>query len=154
MQVEAPMQQHLRPALILLALLSSTASAASLRGAIIVAADGTFLGTCDGTYGSTSIANEYSQYSGAYGSRSMFNRYSQYGSEYSNYSAFNKYSTNAPYILVADSRLLSLFANPSYRPTPAIVQAIQGSGSARVTINQYVVGAVDPNVLLQACKNP
>lgn len=140
--------------LCLVALLGTTASAGPLRGAIIVGADGVFLGTCDGEYGSTSIANAYSQYGNQYSSKSMYNQYSNYGSEYNSLGAFNKYSTNAPYLLSADASLLKMFTSPTYRPTPDIVKALRSSGAARVSANRALAKAIDPNVLRVACENP
>lgn len=140
--------------LCLVALLGTTASAGPLRGAIIVGADGVFLGTCDGEYGSTSIASDYSPYGNQYGSRSMYNKYSSYGSEYNSLGAFNKYATDAPYILSADAQLLKMFTSPTYRPTPDIVKALKSSGAARVSTNKYLAKAIDPNVLRVACENP
>lgn len=137
-----------------LLLVSGAASAGALRGAILVAADGTFLGTCDGRYGSTSIANEYSQYGGKYGSNSIFNTYGTYGSAYSTYSAFNKYTTSAPYLLAADANLLRMFTDYRYRPTPEIVRSLESSGATRVSANPYLSRAIDPNVLRVACENP
>lgn len=135
-------------------LVSSVASAGTLRGAIIVAADGTFLGTCDGTMGATSIANSYSLYGNVYGLNSMFNKDGLYGGEYAMYSPFNKYSMYPPYLLSPNAELLAMFTSPSYRASPGIARAIQNSGAARVTVNQSIVGAVDPSVLKYACQSP
>lgn len=132
----------------------STAIAGSLRGALIVAADGTFLGTCDGTYGTNSISNDYSRYGNKYSPASIFNEYGQYGSEYARYSAFNKLTMSAPYLLAASPELTSLFTSYTYRPTAGIVEALQSSGASRVSTNRNLVGAIDPNVLRVACETP
>ncbi|AAF10161.1 MULTISPECIES: hypothetical protein [Deinococcus] len=137
-----------------LLLVTATASAGSLRGALIVASDGTFLGTCDGKYSATSIANDYGKYGNAYSATSMFNTYSQYGSDYGSLSAFNDYSSSAPYLLGADASLLKMFTSFSYRPTPGIVKALRSSGGARVSTNRALAKAIDPNVLRVACENP
>lgn len=148
------MHALIRSAFVLATLTGGAALAGSLKGAILVAADGTFLGTCDGTYASTSIANDYGQYGNQYGSNSIFNKYGQYGSAYATYSAFNKYTSSAPYLLAADRDLLKLFTDIRYRPTPAIIRSLQSSGATRVSANRSLVRAIDPNVLRVACESP
>ena len=145
----------MRQALLLCTLaLVSTAAAGPLRGAIIVAADGTFLGTCDGQYGSDSIANKYSDHGSPYSSTSMYNKYSDYGSPYSSESAFNKYASDPPYIFSYSADLERLFTAPSYRPTPQIVALLRKSGATRVSASTTYRDAIDPNVLRSACANP
>lgn len=147
--------QIFRRCLTLVVLLAAaTASAASLRGAMLVAADGTFLGTCDGEYGTYSIANPYSRYGSKYGTNSIFNEYSQYGSPFGTYSAFNKVSANPPYLLSADAALLRMFTSATYRPTPQIANALRGAGGVRVTANRAIASGVDPNVLRVTCETP
>ncbi|MCP2013418.1 hypothetical protein L1280_000546 [Deinococcus sp. HSC-46F16] len=146
------MRTHLT--LTLFALLATAASAGPLRGALIVAADGTFLGTCDGKYATHSIANPYGRYGSKYSSTSIFNEYGTYGSKYASYSAFNPSTSSAPYVLSSSPELLRLFTSVSYRPTPQIVSSLRASGASRVTANRGMPGAIDPNVLRVACENP
>lgn len=118
--------------------LTCSAAAGALNRAIIVAADGTFVGTCEGTASPNSISNDYGLY----------------GSEYAMNSPFNKYSMQAPYILAYSADLYALFTAAAYRPTPAIVTALQNSATSRVSVNPYLPRAIDPNVLRVACRNP
>lgn len=144
-----------RSAMALLALLiTSSASAGPLRGALIVAADGTFLGTCNGTYDRLSIANKFSQYGSEYSGSSIFNKYGRYGNEYSSNSAFNPYTSSAPYLLASDPELIAMFTAFNYRSTPQIVDALRSSGANRVSANRNLLRAIDPNVLRVACESP
>ncbi len=133
---------------------SATAAAGSLNRAIVVAADGTFLGTCEGTVNSRSISNDFGNYGGQYGMNSMFNQYGRYGGQYSSGSPFNQYSTQVPYLLAYSADLYALFTSSTYRPSPAIISAIHNSGASRITVSQYMARAIDPNVLRVACRNP
>lgn len=147
--------RNTRSALALFALLvTGAASAGPLRGALIVAADGTFLGTCNGIYDRLSIANKFSQYGSEYSGSSIFNKYGTYGSEYSSYSAFNPYTSTAPYILASDPELMAMFTAFNYRPTPKIVDALRSFGANRVSANRNLLRAIDPNVLRVSCENP
>lgn len=144
-----------RSAIALLALLATgAASAGPLRGALIVAADGTFLGTCNGTYDRLSIANEFSQYGSEFSGTSIFNQFGTYGSEFSSYSAFNPYTSSAPYLLASDPELIAMFTAFNYRPTPQIIDALRSSGASRVSANRNLLRAIDPNVLRVACESP
>ena len=71
----------------------------SLNQLIIVANDGTFLGTFENEYSKNSIYNEYGSYGSKYSTNSIFNKYGNYGSDYSDYSPFNKYASNAPWLM-------------------------------------------------------
>lgn len=147
--------RSMKPLLCLTALLSvSLASAGSLRGALIVAADGTFLGTCDGKYSTDSIANKYGDHGSAYSSTSMYNKYSSYGSAYASTSAFNKYASEPPYILAYSTDLSTLFTSRTYRPTPQIANLLRQSGTTRVSASTSYRNAIDPNVLRATCENP
>lgn len=138
---------------VMLMVSAATAEAGNLYGALIVAEDGTFLGTCSGAYGMDSIANDYGLHGSKYASQSMYNPYGQYGSPYATYSPFNRYGRPA-YLLSNDPQLAALFTSPTYRPTPAIVSAIRSSGAGHVTVSTTDPRAVDPNVLRVACRNP
>ncbi|MFC4455129.1 hypothetical protein [Deinococcus sonorensis] len=133
--------------------LLGTASAGSLSGALIIAADGTFLGDCGGAYGRMSISNTYSQYGNEYGTHSMFNPYGQYGSKYAMYSPFNEYGQPA-YLLSGTPALVELFTSPTSRPSASIVSALRSSGATRITASASCPGGVDPNVLRVACRTP
>ena len=71
----------------------------SLNQLIIVANDGTFLGTFENEYSTESVFNQYGNYGSPYSSNSIMNKYGTYGSDYSDYSPFNKYANNAPWIV-------------------------------------------------------
>lgn len=137
--------------------LISTASAAGLNGAIILAADGTFLGTCSGTYGSTSIANNISPYGSTIGTHSMFNTIGTYGSTISMYSPHNSISMQAPYLLSADSDLLSLVADSSYnfssRAKNIIAKELRtmSISTPRVSANTFFMNGIDPDTLRRVC---
>ena len=137
-----------------LLLCTGVAGAGPLRGALLIGSDGTFLGTCDGKYGSDSLANKYSPYGSPYSSTSIFNKYGRYGGDYSATSPFNRYASDPPYWLSYSRELASLFTAPGYRPTPQIVSALRRSGAVRVTASPAFPDAVDPNVLRAACENP
>lgn len=144
----------MKTALLLGLLMTSVAGAQSLRGLMIVAADGTFLGTCEGTVGTYSISNPFSQYGSEYGLYSMFNPYSLYGGVYSMYSPYNPYTTTAPYLIGYTPELYAMFTNFSYRPTPALRSALSSLSTPRLTVNTYIINAVDPDALRAACRNP
>lgn len=101
----------------------------ALAGAIIVAADGTYLGKVAGRFDSDSIANQYGDYGSRYSASSMFNQYGEYGSKYSNYSPFNKYASESPSIIIGD-RVVGY-----------------------VTVQSTVRGAVHPMVLRQIAED-
>lgn len=71
--------------------------AISLNSLVIIASDGTFLGSLnENKYDSNSIYNEYGKYGSPYNTTSIFNQYGLYGSDYSDKSPFNPYTNNAP----------------------------------------------------------
>lgn len=80
-------------------LFSSSLFAVSLSELMIIADDGTFLGTFENAYSANSIYNEYGTYGSPYNSKSIFNKYGNYGSDYSQYSPFNSYSNNGPWLV-------------------------------------------------------
>ena len=137
----------------MVSLLMGAASASNLQGLIILASDGTFLGTCDGR-GTDSIANKYGMHGSSYGLESMKNTYSLYGSKYSLTSPYNLYSSDGPYIFPAVPSLLKLVTDVSYRPSSSFVNKIKTSSVGRVSINKYLTGAIDPDALVLACANP
>ena len=133
---------------------ASLAQAVGLRGAILIAADGTFLGTCDGKYSNTSIVNPYSPYGSPYTQSSIFNQYGPYGSKYTTNSAFNPYTLTAPYLLAADPSLLRSITSAGYRPTSGFLNALRTSGGSRVSANISIPNGIDPNVLRSRCESP
>ena len=133
--------------------LSGVASAGSLYGTLIVAADGTFLGVCGGKYDALSVSNDYGSYGSKYAAKSMFNPYGLYGGKYSLNSPFNAYG-QPPYLLAGTPTLRTLFTSASYRPTPAVLNALKASGATRITVSTVYPGALDPNDLHLACQNP
>ena len=50
-----------------------------IRGASVVASDGTYLGKIDSSYDSESIFNDYGTYGNKYNSASIWNEYGTYG---------------------------------------------------------------------------
>jgi hypothetical protein len=84
--------------------------------------DHTYLGkiTSDDT-DSDSIFNTYGKYGSKYQSDSIWNTYGTYGSEFSKYSPFNEYTR-----------------------TPPIIKNEKGETVGRLTINEYVSGAISP----------
>lgn len=69
-----------------------------------------------------SIYNEYGTYGSKYNSKSIWNDYGTYGSAYSNLSAFNSYATKPPLIIDSNGNIVG-----------------------RLTVNEYVNGAINPN---------
>ena len=85
----------------------------------------TFLGCFCGASGTESVLNSYSSHGSAYGSESIFNHYSSYGSPYSASSACNPYASDPP-----------------------VVVTRQGAFVGRLTMNQYMRGAItDTNIV-------
>ena len=84
---------------IMLALLAQCLYAVSLNQLVLVADDGTFLGTFENEYAPQSIYNQYGTYGSPYSTGSIFNKYGTYGSDYSQYSPFNQYAQNAPWLM-------------------------------------------------------
>lgn len=130
------------------------ASAGSLYGALIVAGDGTFLGTCEGATGYDSISNPISLHGSQIGIESMYNSVSLYGGTFSIYSPYNPYSVYAPYLIAYSPEIYKLFTASNYRPTREIVRILESSGLPRITVNSYTLNAIDPDALRAACRNP
>lgn len=105
---------------ILLAVCALSTFAISLADLMLVADDGTFLGTFESEYSKNSIYNQYGTYGTPYSAESIFNKYGNYGSDYSQYSPFNKYANNGPWLM--DRR---------------------GNYYGRLSINKYAQGVTD-----------
>ena len=82
-------------AIVLAAMISQTASAATLYH--FIAHDGQYLGdmTCFGSHG---IGNAFSQYGSKFSSTAIWNKFSQYGSKFSSLSPYNQFSSTPPVI--------------------------------------------------------
>lgn len=72
-------------------------------------------------YDSEGIFNEYGSYGSEYSLTSIWNKYGTYGSKYSLYSAFNQYTI-----------------------TPPVIKDANGTTIGRLSINKYVIGAINP----------
>lgn len=94
-----------------------TTSFASLDGrAIIVAADGKFLGkVTSNKHDADSIVNDYGEHGSKYAQYSIRNEYGQYGGKYSEMSPFNPYTGNPPKIIV-DRQWAYLTVNRALSP--------------------------------------
>lgn len=108
-----------------LAAQSSTCSGFS--GASIIADDGEYLGSFTNEYNSNSVFNKYGTYGSKYSSNSIWNDYGTYGGKYSSKSPFNPYTTTPPYLVK------------------------NGEAFARLTVNKYLNGAVNPMFLAISC---
>lgn len=93
-------------------------SFATLDGsAIIVAADGQFLGSISSNeYGADSIMNPYGTYGNKYSATSIFNDYGRYGGKYSSYSPFNAYTHTPPQIYIGSQFIAYLTVNQFLSP--------------------------------------
>lgn len=94
-----------------------------IAGASVVADDGKFLGKLTSKYTSDSILNEYGTHGSKYSSDSIWNQYGTYGGAYSSLSPFNQY-TSTPPVLVKEGKVI-----------------------ARLTLNKYLQGALNPYVV-------
>lgn len=92
-----------------------------------MAADGTYLGVVSSNqYSSDSVCNQYGSYGSPYATKSVRNQYGSYGSPYATYSAYNEYTARPPAILLGTQII------------------------GYLTKNQYLGGAVDPDLLFAA----
>lgn len=93
--------------------------------AFVVAEDGTFLGIISSDrYDQRSICNAYGDHGSPYATNSVRNEYGNYGSPYAANSAYNEY-TNTPPMIVMNRQVVG-----------------------HLTKNEYLTGAIDPDVLL------
>ena len=92
--------------------------------ATLVADDGTYLGVISSNrYQNESVCNEYGPHGSPYRQDSVRNEYSAYGSPYRSGSAYNPYTSNPPRIY------------------------LNGRAIGYLTKNDFLAGAVDPDVL-------
>lgn len=123
------LKTRLQPALALsieeLQLALSIKVHAKFDQAHIVADDGesTFLGKITNPLANDSIFNEIGRHGSELASESIWNDIGRYGSKISKYSPFNEITSSPPYIVK------------------------NGQSIGRLTVNDYVPGAVDPNWL-------
>ena len=82
-----------------------------IRGARVVAEDGTYLGKIDHSYEPDSIFNDYGTYGSKYSADSIWNKYGQYGGKYAVNSPFNKYTTAPPTIYTTNDKTAKLTVN-------------------------------------------
>lgn len=139
--------------LVVCGLLLGQAVAGNLKGLIVLAADGTFLGTCDGT-GSNSVANEYGRFGSEYGVTSIRNQYGMYGGQYSLKSPYNPYSMSAPYIFGKSPELLAFVTKLGYRPSTDVINTLKTGSTPRLSKNKVLLNAIDPDVFIDACLTP
>lgn len=126
------------------------ASGADLRGALIVAADGTLLGTCDRT-SATGVATPGGAYSSDLGVNSLFNRVTPYGSLDGALSASNPNTLHPPYLIAGRPDLTAFFTSGAYQPSAAVARAVQASGGTRVTVNRHFTLRLTPDALRRHC---
>lgn len=99
------------------------------RESFILANDGQFLGKlCLNIYDPESILNRYGLYGNPYSAVSIHNKYSVYGSQYSSLSPFNPYTMTPPVIY------------------------LRGIKVGFLSINNYLMGSVDPNQIQEWMK--
>lgn len=136
---------HLTSRLAVIAALASAAAGAQseqtnterthpLRHALIVAADGTFLGTCDAST-STGVATPGGLYSSNLSHTSLFNTLSTYGAGQGLLSGTNAFTLTPPYLLSGSAALLDFFTNASYQPSAQVRAALARLNSTRITAN-------------------
>ncbi len=93
----------------------------------LYSSDGTYLGKLTtNKYDLESIFNEFGSYGSEFSSTSIWNEFSQYGSKFSNKSAFNEFAYDPPYMM------------------------LDGEEVGRLTVNEFVSGAISPIGLYQA----
>lgn len=85
--------------------------------------DETYLGKIDNPVVGESIFSKVGQYGSKFASKSIWNEFGRFGGEIARYSPFNEISSSSPYI-VKDGKVIG-----------------------RLTVNDSVRGAVDPNWL-------
>lgn len=144
------------PLLVLTLSLLPAAHAADLRGSAVVAADGTYLGSCSGMSDPSSVANPYGPYGNAYRQESLFNPYGPYGNPYGPYSAANALTMNAPYLLPPAHPLLRTVSQPGYNENPRakarVAEGLAGGSLQRVSANIRLPKAVSPQDLRETCQ--
>ena len=93
----------------------------------LVADDGQYLGVASSNaFASDGVCNEFSSYGNQFGADSIHNEFGTYGSEFSSMSAYNEFTSTPPRLRCESGDLL----NP-------------------VTKNQFLPGAIDPDVLCE-----
>lgn len=132
--------------LLVCVLLLGQTVAGNLKGLIVLAADGTFLATCDAR-GVNSVANKYGRFGSEYGVTSIRNQYGLYGGKYSLNSPYNPYTMSAPYIFGNSPELLALVTEPGYRPLSETISTLKTGSTPRLSKNKVLLNAIDPDAM-------
>ena len=82
-----------------------------IKGAKIIAEDGTYLGKIDHSLSSESIFNKLGRYGSELSSTSIWSDLGRYGGELSSQSPFNDLSSRPPMIITTDNRVGKLTVN-------------------------------------------
>ena len=104
---------------------------ADLWQTIIVADDGnnTYLGDISSKFKANSIFNQFGRYGSKFETKSIWNQFGRYGSKFEQYSAFCDFSFSPPMIVKNNTVI------------------------GRVTTNEAVTGAINPNLLKALFEN-
>ena len=82
-----------------------------LKGASVVADDGTYLGKMEIASSVDSIFNQHGKYGNPYGVKTIWNEYGLYGGKYAVNSPFSKYTATPPLIYAKSNKILKLTVN-------------------------------------------
>jgi len=88
----------------------------SLNQFIIIAKDGTKLGTLDLMKGADSIFNEFGKHGSKFAVHSIWNEFGLYGGEFSIHSPFNEFTTSPPMLYYRGNAVCFLSAN-TFKPS-------------------------------------
>src|SRR6266536_2390345 len=83
----------------------------------------TFLGVIADEFDADSIFNDFGTYGSEFSSDSIWNQFGEFGGEFSSHSPFSQF-TSTPPLIVKDRKVMG-----------------------RLTVNKFVAGAIDPNML-------
>ena len=99
--------------------------------AVIIADDGnnTYLGEISSQFKTKSIFNQFGPYGSQFRTTSIWNQFGQYGSQFGQYSAFSNF-TRSPPMIVKNNTIIG-----------------------RLTTNEILVGAINPNLLKALFEN-
>jgi hypothetical protein len=99
--------------------------------AVLVASDGKYIGRISSNaFDTESICNDFGDYGNPFSANSVKNQFGDYGNPFSSISAYNQF-TSAPPAIIYNGRVVGY-----------------------LTKNQFVRGAVDPDVLLAVYRCP
>lgn len=145
------LENRMNRILLTLTLTFITTAGADLHGSIIVGADGTFLGLCDGPTGPASLANPASPYGNPFSRTSIYNRAGPYGSLYSIDSAYKLALSRPPYLIQTDAAFRKALINSGYRISPEMLHMLEIAPVNRITANRLVKRAIHPDELRREC---